>query len=158
GIMTIAIDVTAQVAARRNVEVASRSKDEFLAILGHELRNPLAPIVTALQLMKLRGDDALSRERVVIERQVSHLIRLVDDLLDVSRITRGKVDLKRERVELSEIVAKAIEMASPLIEQRQHELTVDIPRRGLAVEADAVRMAQVASNLLNNAAKYTEPR
>jgi PAS domain S-box-containing protein len=143
--------------ARADAEVANRSKDEFLAMLGHELRNPLAPIVTALQLMRLRGDDTLVKERAVIERQVHHLIRLVDDLLDVSRITRGKIELKRERVELSEIVAKAIEMASPLIEQRRHQLTVDVPRQGFAVDADPVRMAQVVANLLNNAAKYTEP-
>jgi PAS domain S-box-containing protein len=143
--------------ARAEAEVANRSKDEFLAMLGHELRNPLAPIVTALQLMELRGDETLQRERTIIERQVRHLTRLVDDLLDVSRITRGKIDLKRERIEISEIVAKAIEMASPLIEQRQQNLQVDLPRRGLAVEADAVRMAQVVANLLNNAAKYTEP-
>jgi PAS domain S-box-containing protein len=143
--------------ARAEAEVANRSKDEFLAMLGHELRNPLAPIVTALQLMQLRGDETLQRERTIIERQVRHLTRLVDDLLDVSRITRGKIDLKLERIEISEIVAKAIEMASPLIEQRQHHLTVDLPRRGLAVEADAIRLAQVVANLLNNAAKYTEP-
>jgi PAS domain S-box-containing protein len=143
--------------ARADAEVASRSKDEFLAMLGHELRNPLAPIVTALQLMRLRGDETLAKERTVIERQVHHLIRLVDDLLDVSRITRGKVELKRERIEIAEVVAKAIEMASPLIEQRQHRLTVDVPRQGLAVDADAVRLAQVVANLLNNAAKYTEP-
>jgi signal transduction histidine kinase len=142
--------------ARAEAEVANRSKDEFLAMLGHELRNPLAPIVTALQLMRLRGDETLSRERTIIERQVNHLIRLVDDLLDVSRITRGKIELHRERIEISEIVARAIEMASPLIEQRQHKLTVDVPRHGLAVEVDAMRMSQVVSNLLNNAAKYTE--
>ncbi len=143
--------------ARAEAEVANRSKDEFLAMLGHELRNPLAPIVTALQLMQLRGDETLHKERTIIERQVRHLVRLVDDLLDVSRITRGKVELRRERIEIAEIVAKAIEMASPLIEQRQHNLEVDVPRHGLAVEADAVRMAQVVANLLNNAAKYTEP-
>ncbi len=143
--------------ARADAEVANRSKDEFLAMLGHELRNPLAPIVTALQLMRLRGDESLLKERTVIERQVHHLVRLVDDLLDVSRITRGKIELKRERIELSEIVAKAIEMASPLIEQRRHRLTVDVQRQGFAVDADPVRMAQVVANLLNNAAKYTEP-
>jgi signal transduction histidine kinase len=143
--------------ARADAEVANRSKDEFLAMLGHELRNPLAPIVTALQLMRLRGDETLVKERAVIERQVHHLIRLVDDLLDVSRITRGKIELKRERIELSEIVAKAIEMASPLIEQRRHQLTVDVQRQDFAVDADPVRMAQVVANLLNNAAKYTEP-
>jgi signal transduction histidine kinase len=143
--------------ARAEAEVANRSKDEFLAMLGHELRNPLAPIVTALHLMRLRGDETLQKERSIIERQVGHLSRLVDDLLDVSRITRGKIELKRERIEMSEIVAKAIEMASPLIEQRQHQLRIDVPHKGLAVEADAVRLAQVVANLLNNAAKYTEP-
>jgi len=177
-VMAVAVDVTAQVNARREVEaarkllevslirerearaeaeVANRSKDEFLAILGHELRNPLAPIVTALQLMQLRGDETLYKERTLIERQVRHLVRLVDDLLDVSRITSGKIELKRERIEISEVIAKAIEMASPLIEQRRHNLTVDVPRHGLAVEVDTVRMAQVLANLLNNAAKYTEP-
>ena len=144
--------------ARAEAEVANRSKDEFLAMLGHELRNPLAPILTALQLMRLRGDDSLQRERLVIERQVNHVVRLVDDLLDVSRITRGKIELKRERVEMAEVVAKAIEMASPLIEQRQHRLDVSVPRSGLAVHGDQVRLAQVVSNLLNNAAKYTEPK
>jgi PAS domain S-box-containing protein len=143
--------------ARAEAEVANRSKDEFLAMLGHELRNPLSPIVTALQLMRLRGDESLLKERMLIERQVHHLIRLVDDLLDVSRITRGKIELKRERIEIAEIVGKGIEMVSPLIEQRQHTLRVDVPRHGLAVEADAVRLSQVVANLLNNAAKYTEP-
>ncbi|HEX3529427.1 MAG TPA: response regulator, partial [Thermoanaerobaculia bacterium] len=144
--------------ARAEAEVANRSKDEFLAMLGHELRNPLAPIVTALHIMRLRGDETLQRERSIIERQVDHLVRLIDDLLDISRIARGKVELKRELVEMSEIVAKALEMVSALIEQRQHHLVIDVPAHGLAVEADAVRMAQVVANLLNNAAKYTEVR
>ncbi len=142
--------------ARAEAEVANRSKDEFLAMLGHELRNPLAPIVTALHIMRLRGDETLRRERSIIERQVDHLVRLIDDLLDISRITRGKVELKRELVEMSEIVAKALEMMSSLIEQRQHHLVIDVPAGGLAVEVDTVRMAQVVANLLNNAAKYTE--
>ena len=142
--------------ARAEAEVANRSKDEFLAMLGHELRNPLAPIVTALHIMRLRGDETFQRERSIIERQVDHLVRLIDDLLDISRITSGKVELKRERVEMSEIVAKAIEMASSFIEQRQHDLVIDVPGQGLTVEADTVRMAQVVANLLNNAAKYTE--
>jgi signal transduction histidine kinase/CheY-like chemotaxis protein len=157
GVMAVAVDVTAQVNARREIELANRSKDEFLAMLGHELRNPLAPIVTSLRIMSLRGGETFQKERLVIERQVNNLVRLVDDLLDVSRITRGKIELVRGRIEISEIVARAIEMASPLIEQRQHRLTVDVPPEGLALEADAVRMAQVVANLLNNAAKYTEP-
>ena len=142
-------------AARREAEAASRAKDEFLAMLGHELRNPLAPILTALQLMKLRGSDDTARERVVIERQVKHLTRLVDDLLDVSRITRGKVELREEVVELADVVAKAIEMTSPLLEERQHTLRVDVRRRGLAVKGDPTRLGQVVANLLTNAAKYT---
>jgi PAS domain S-box-containing protein len=142
--------------ARGEAESASRAKDEFLALLGHELRNPLAPIVTALQLMQLRGAHVVERERAVIERQTQHLVRLVDDLLDVSRITRGKVELKRERTELAPVVTRAIEMASPLIEQRRHDLEVQVPPRGLALDADPARLAQVIANLLTNAAKYTE--
>ena len=143
-------------AARSEAEAANRAKDEFLAMLGHELRNPLAPIQTALQLMRLRGDGSAERERTVIERQVKHLTRLVDDLLDVSRIVRGKVELKRERLNISDVVAKAIELASPLIEQRRHTLEVQVPRHGLQVDGDSLRLAQVLSNLLANAAKYTE--
>ena len=164
GIFVIASDVTAQVLAREQVddlreeaEAANRAKDEFLAMLGHELRNPLSPILTALQLMKLRSADNCERERTVIERQVNHLTRLVDDLLDVSRIARGKIELKEEIVETAEVVARAIEMASPLLEQRTHTLSVQVPRRGLAVEGDPTRLSQVISNLLTNAAKYTPP-
>jgi PAS domain S-box-containing protein len=163
-LVTFARDVTEQVSARRRVEaaraeaeLANRSKDEFLAMLGHELRNPLAPIMTAVQLMSLRGDDGLQHERTVIERQLKHIVRLVDDLLDVSRITRGKVELRRERVELAEIVADAIEQASPLFEQGRQVLETDVPRHGLVVLADRQRLAQVIANLLNNASKYTEP-
>ncbi len=140
-----------------SAEAANRAKDEFMAMLGHELRNPLSPILTALQLMKLRGDRASERERTVIERQVNHLTRLVDDLLDVSRIARGKVELKTEFVELAEVVASAIEVASPLIEARAHSLSVDVPRTGLGVHGDPARLGQVVSNLLTNAAKYTPP-
>jgi PAS domain S-box-containing protein len=142
-------------AARRAAEAASRAKDEFLAMLGHELRNPLAPILTALQLMQLRGDDRTARERAVIDRQVRHLVRLVDDLLDVSRITRGKIDLKHEDVELADVVARAVEVASPLLEERQHRLTVAVPRSGLLLRGDVTRLAQAVTNLLTNAAKYT---
>jgi len=137
------------------LEAASRAKDEFLAMLGHELRNPLSPIVTALHLMKIRGDGSTAREQAVIERQLEHLTRLVDDLLDVSRITRGKVELRKERVELADTVMKAVEMASPLLAQRSHRLDIDVPRKGFLLEADPVRLAQVVSNLLTNAARYT---
>jgi signal transduction histidine kinase/ActR/RegA family two-component response regulator len=139
------------------VREADRRKDEFLALLGHELRNPLAPILTALEVMRLHGDE-MERERRVIERQVRHMVQLVDDLLDISRITRGKIQLKRTAVEVSGVMAKAIEMASPLLEQREHRLSVEVAREGLVVEGDPVRLSQVFANLLTNAAKYTEPR
>ena len=164
GIFIIASDVTEQVLARNQVnelreaaEAANRAKDEFLAMLGHELRNPLSPILTALQLMRLRGSTGSERERSVIERQVTHLTRLVDDLLDVSRIARGKVDLKEETLEMAEAVARAIEMTSPLLEGRTHSLEVNVPRSGLPVRGDATRLSQVISNLVTNAAKYTPP-
>ncbi len=156
GIAIVAFDVTELVRAQRNAEAANRTKDEFLAMLGHELRNPLAPILTALELMRLRGVAGGDHERAIIERQVRHLVGLVDDLLDVSRITRGKVTLKLERVELAEAVARAIEMASPLLERLRHELRVEVPSQGLPLNADPGRLAQVIANLLTNAAKYTE--
>jgi signal transduction histidine kinase/ActR/RegA family two-component response regulator len=135
---------------------ANRRKDEFLALLGHELRNPLAPIMTALQLMKLRGDTSSEWERAMIERQVMHVSRLVDDLLDVSRITRGKLELKKAPVDLSAVLAQAVEMASPLIEERAHRLVVEKPPESVWIEADAMRLAQALANLLTNAAKYTD--
>jgi signal transduction histidine kinase len=143
--------------ARAQAERASRAKDEFLAMLGHELRNPLAPIVTALELMRQRASDETRRERAVIQRQVQHLVRLVDDLLDVSRITQGKITLKREPIELAQVVAKAVEMVSPLLEERAQHLTVSLPAGGLLLLADPLRLAQVVANLLTHAAKYTEP-
>jgi PAS domain S-box-containing protein len=136
-------------------EQANRVKDEFLAMLGHELRNPLSPILTAVELLKLRHVEA--REVDVIERQAQHLTRLLDDLLDVSRITRGKVALNKEPVDVADVAAAALEMASPMIDRGRHTLTTEIPARGLVIHADPVRMAQVIANLLNNAAKYTPP-
>ncbi|UQA57833.1 MEDS domain-containing protein [Polyangium aurulentum] len=144
--------------AERALRETDRRKDEFLAMLGHELRNPLAPMLTALELMRLRGGaQTFRKETEVLERQVQHLVGLVDDLLDVSRITRGKIELRCQKVEIGEVVGRAIEMASPLLEQRKHSLTVDVPAQGLAVNGDPVRLAQIVSNLLNNAAKYTDP-
>lgn len=132
---------------------ASRAKEEFLAMLGHELRNPLAPIVTALQLLKMRGES--SREYEVIERQVQHLVRLVDDLLDVSRIARGQVELNKRNVEAAEIVRRAVEQVDPVLERGKHNLTVDVADRGLSVYVDPARMTQVLTNLLTNAARYS---
>jgi signal transduction histidine kinase/ActR/RegA family two-component response regulator len=154
-IVVVANDVTALSEARRAAEAASRAKDEFFARLGHELRNPLAPILTALHVMRMRGVPGVAREQAILERQVQHLVRLVDDLLDVSRFSRGQLDLKRARVELADVVRTAIEMASPLIEQRQHVLEVDVPTTGLVVFGDHDRLAQVVCNLLTNAAKYS---
>jgi signal transduction histidine kinase len=140
--------------ARREAEGASRAKDEFLAMLGHELRNPLAPIVTALEITRLK--EGTTSERTVIERQVDHLRRLVDDLLDVSRITRGALDLETAELELGDAVADGVELARPLIEQRHHDMRIDVPR-DLRLHGDRVRLAQVVANLLINAARYTEP-
>jgi len=170
GVILVAVDVTEHVRSRQQIErthaersellaeltAASRAKDEFLAMLGHELRNPLSPIVTSLQLMRLRGEEGALREREIIERQVGHLIRLVDDLMDISKVTRGKIDLKFERVDIALPLSKAIEMASLLLEKRHHSLDVEI-EPGLSWEGDPVRLAQVVSNLLTNAARYTEP-
>lgn len=156
GIAAVVYDVTELTRARQDAEVASRVKDEFLAMLGHELRNPLAPILTALQLLRLRGVEAGAREREIIERQVRHLVGLVDDLLDVSRITRGMVRLQRTTFELHDALARAIETASPLFERKRHVVRVDVRQTGLAVDGDLQRLAQVVANLLTNAAKYTE--
>jgi signal transduction histidine kinase/ActR/RegA family two-component response regulator len=141
--------------AQARAEEASRTKDKFLAVLGHELRNPLAPALTALELMKLRGGSMLQREREVLERQVSHMTRLVDDLLDVSRLTRGKVELLLRRFETGAVVDRALDMAGPLFKQHGHHVTVDVPTTGLLLEADEDRILQVLVNLLTNAAKYT---
>jgi PAS domain S-box-containing protein len=136
-------------------EQASRAKDEFLAMLGHELRNPLAPIKTALELIALRQTGMPGREELVIRRQVGRLVRLLDDLLDVSRITGGQVELDRRPVDLAELIDQAIELASPLFDQRRHRLSVSVPRGSLRVFGDEMRLIQVVTNLLDNAARYT---
>ncbi len=162
GVLVFSRDVTDQVLARRSIEEAkaqaeqaNRVKDEFLAMLGHELRNPLAPILTALELMQLRAPDMFERERTVIMRQVRHVVRLVDDLLDVSRITRGNVELHHAEIDVGDTIGKAIEIASPLLEERKHQLVTSF-KHGLIVHADPMRLAQVVANLLTNAAKYTD--
>ena len=147
---------------RRNAALlieADRRKDEFLSMLAHELRNPLAPIVAAVEMirLKVRGDAALDRYRAIIDRQAKNLARLVDDLLDVSRISRGSVTLRKERVELAAIVKRAVEAARPLVDGGRHQLTVSIPPDPVEVDVDPMRFEQVLVNLLNNAAKYTEP-
>ncbi|MBC5767189.1 ATP-binding protein [Ramlibacter albus] len=141
--------------ARRQAEAASRAKDEFLAMLGHELRNPLAPIATALELMARRDAASHVEERRIIERQVRHLSRLIDDLLDVSRITQGKVELKREPVDLRVVVAHAIEQTQPIFKGRAAPAELRLPAGPVMVQGDAVRLTQVVCNLLVNAAKFT---
>jgi len=140
--------------ARARAEEATVAKDRFLAMLGHELRNPLSPIVTALELIRHRG--LWSPEHDIMQRQVRHLLRLVDDLLDIARITGDKLVLARENVELSAVVELALEMASPLLEQGRHPIDVRVPAGGLGVFGDKARLAQVFSNLITNAAKYSD--
>jgi PAS domain S-box-containing protein len=137
---------------------ADRRKDEFLATLAHELRNPLAPIRNSLQILKMPQVDAVTAQQTkdMLERQVHHLVRLVDDLLDVSRVMRGKIELRKEPVELATVVAGAVETAQPLMELQGHELEIMLPPESLLLHADPVRLAQVIGNLLTNAAKYTD--
>ncbi len=171
GMMLVGLDITEQVLSRRVLEKANaereglleslreanQAKDDFLAILGHELRNPLAPILTALRLIRERGSNQNAREHNIIERQAHHLIRLVDDLLDVSKIAHGKVELRCELVDLREVAQKAVEMAGDLLEQRQHHLALHLGDQEAVCHGDPVRLAQIITNLLTNAARYTEP-
>jgi PAS domain S-box-containing protein len=151
------VDITPRKLAEEELEQAGRRKDEFLAMLGHELRNPLAPIGMAVEIMGTLApaDDSIAWARDVIARQLRQLTRLVDDLLDVSRITRGKVTLLLKPLELTSVVAQAVETSRPLIDSRRHQLAVHVPADPVWVRGDAVRLGQVLSNLLNNAAKYT---
>ncbi|WP_431478174.1 ATP-binding protein [Massilia eburnea] len=151
----VAFEVTELVRARRDAELANRTKDDFLAMVGHELRNPLSPILIALELMRLKGLGGLAREHAAIERQAHHLVRLVDDLLDVARIAQGKIALRLERVELAKLLAQALETVSGLLEERQQTLELEVPAQGLAIDADPMRFVQVMVNLLTNAAKYS---
>jgi signal transduction histidine kinase len=151
-------EVAERARAEQALKEADRHKDEFLAMLAHELRNPLAPILNAVQLMRMKpmADPQLSWSRDVIERQLSHLTRLVDDLLDVARITRGRINLSREPTELAVLIARAVETVQPLMQARGHEFTSEIPAGTLRINADALRLTQAFGNVLGNAAKYTE--
>jgi signal transduction histidine kinase len=135
-----------------------RRKDEFLAMLGHELRNPLAPVTTALQIMRIHEGEPsrVARSREIVERQIEHMTRLIDDLLDVSRITRGKIELREQPLLLSAVIERAIESARPLIDERGHRVVLDLPTEPVTFLADPARLGQVFANLLNNAAKYTD--
>jgi signal transduction histidine kinase/ActR/RegA family two-component response regulator len=151
-VMTASVETTEQERTRDALVEASRAKDEFLAMLGHELRNPLAPIVTTLELMRLRGEHP--RELDVLERHARHLTRLVDDLLDVSRIKHGRIELECRTVDVALVVERALEMTRPLIEHRRQQVVTDLPPA--AVHADLDRLSQAVANLVTNAAKYSE--
>lgn len=148
--------VSAKQALMEQLREADRRRDEFLALLAHELRNPLAPVMNAVNIMRTKetGDPDLLWCREVIERQAKQLTRLVDDLLDVSRITLGKIKLRPERVEVATVIAGAVEISRPLIEWHRHEFTVSMPEDPIAINGDAARLTQVVANLLNNAARY----
>jgi CheY-like chemotaxis protein len=152
------IDITDRRQLEDSLRAADRKKDEFIALLAHELRNPLAPIRNGLQVMRLAGADtaAADRARAMMDRQLSHMVRLIDDLLDISRINRNKMELRRARVLLADVVSSAVETARPLIDAEGHELIVSLPQKPIYLDADLTRLAQVFSNLLTNSAKYTE--
>ncbi len=142
--------------ARQKAEAANRAKDEFIAMLGHELRNPLAPILTATELVRERGDPHAERELGIIDRQSRHLVRIVDDLLDVSRIVHGKVELRRAPIEISEITRGALEMVEETMRAKAQVLEVDVATDGLQIDGDEARLTQVVANLLSNASRYTD--
>lgn len=152
-------DVTERKRAEQTLRDVARRKDDFLAMLAHELRNPLAPIRNGLQVMRLPDADhaMISEVRDMMERQLAHMVRLIDDLLDISRITRNKMRLRRACVSLADVIDSAVETANPAIREAQHELTISLPPFPVMVDADLTRLAQVFSNLLNNSAKYTPP-
>ena len=157
GCVSVCVDLTEQRRAERLLREADRRKDEFLASLSHELRNPLVPLRNALDELRRAGGDPLvaGRAYAVMERQLFHLGRLTEDLLDVSRITRNKIDLRRERIDIRVVLHSAIETTQPLIAVAGQILTVDMPRESVWVHADFTRLAQAISNLMNNAVKYT---
>ena len=159
GASKVARDITQRKQAEAALRDVDRRKDEFLAILAHELRNPLAPIRNSLHILRLTSPQDAVGEHVgdMMERQVNHMVRLVDDLLEVSRITSGKIELRRERIDLAAVVRSSVETSRPLIEAVGHQLSVTFTPEPLMVEGDPVRLAQVFANLLNNAAKYTDP-
>lgn len=145
--------------ANEALKELNRRKDEFLSTLGHELRNPLAPILNALEIMRLSENfETINRQRERLERQVGQMVRLVDDLLDVSRITTGKLRLAPEILTLQDVFAAALDISRPHLEKAQLKFTAELPAETVHLTGDKVRLAQIFSNLLNNAAKYTEPR
>jgi signal transduction histidine kinase len=159
GAVNVLVDITERKRAEEALQKADRNKNEFLATLAHELRNPLAPLRNGLQIMRMSGGDAAmaAQAHSMMERQLGHMVRLIDDLLDVSRINKGKVQLRKERVDLAAVVQDAVETSRSLIEGAGHHLTLVLPPKPVTVNADRTRLAQVFANLLNNSAKYTAP-
>jgi PAS domain S-box-containing protein len=159
GASKVARDISERKRAEQALRDADRRKDEFLATLAHELRNPLAPLRNGIYLLpRLRDNDAAFEDnRRMMDTQLRHMVRLLDDLLDVSRVARNKIQLRKQRIELAWVVNDAVEACRPVLEERKHRLTVHCPEESVYLEGDSVRLAQVLSNLLNNAAKYTEP-
>jgi PAS domain S-box-containing protein len=153
------VDISELQAAQDSLRQADRRKDEFLATLAHELRNPLAPVSNSVLLLKSKGEDAQMREwaSTIIERQVQSMARMLDDLLDVSRITRGTLTLQKQRVSLASVLDNAVEVAQPILTARRHQLTLNLPLQTIEVEVDPLRLSQLVGNLLINAAKYTDP-
>ena len=153
----VTTDIHDQKELQEQLREADRRKDEFLATLAHELRNPLAPIRNSLQVLKMNRSSGAETEQVseIMERQVAHMVRLVDDLLELSRISRGTIELKMEQVELATVLAHAVETSRPIIEDANHRLEICLPTKPILVEGDLVRLSQVFANVLNNAAKYT---
>ena len=158
GCVSVCVDLTERKQVEAVLREADRRKDEFLATLSHELRNPLAPIRNALEVLRRSGDDPARREQAhaIMERQLQQLVRLTDDLLDVSRITRNRIELRRQRIDLRAVVESAVETTHPLIDVADHHLQVELPAEPLWVDADFTRLAQAFSNLLDNAVNYTD--
>jgi CheY-like chemotaxis protein len=159
GASKIARDITDRKRAEEALREADQRKNQFIALLAHELRNPLAPLRNGLQVMRLAGGDtkSLAQSRDMMERQLEHMVRLVDDLLDVSRMSQNKMELRRSRVLLKDVLSSAVETARPAMEAAGHDLTIALPAEPIHLDADLTRLAQVFSNLLMNSAKYTEP-
>lgn len=158
GYVTVARDLTQRQKMEEELREADRRKDEFLALLAHELRNPLAPIRNVLQLLKLTsgGDETIGPALAMMSRQVDHLVRLIDDLLDVSRISRGKLELRRERLDLTALVQQATDVVRPLYDSHRRQLEVNLPDFPIYLYGDATRLTQVVTNLLTNGARYTQ--
>jgi nitrogen-specific signal transduction histidine kinase/CheY-like chemotaxis protein len=159
GVIDLFTDVTERKRAEEALKEAARRKDEFLATLAHELRNPLAPIRNALGLQRLAANrpELLEQTRILMERQVEHMVHLIDDLLDVSRVTQGRIHLRKTILDFATVVAQAVETARPLVDQHHHHLTTTIEPDAPVVDGDLTRLVQAVANLLHNAAKYTPP-